>query len=171
MFNPDAGEGMKENWNPFASDLQAEAIEREFDSSWRKRLPKDALSIPPQMPTAASRHTCQYLYKNIVMDGRGRIVPCCAAPQHGMDLVFGNAESGTDVFNSDKYQLARQSFANPNAIEANSTSAGLLQGPFCEKCTWNQDTAQIDKDHIVNYFNAVGHGVFNPASLALLGSW
>jgi MoaA/NifB/PqqE/SkfB family radical SAM enzyme len=169
VFNPEAGEGMLENWNPFPSDLQAEAIEREFDSSWRKRLPKGAEPAPDA--AAASRHTCQYLYKNIVMDGRGRIVPCCAAPQHGMDLVFGNAESGSDVFNSDKYQLARQSFANPTRYRSELDSAGLLQGPFCDKCTWDQDKAQIDKDHVVNYFNAVGHGVFNPASLALLGSW
>jgi len=170
VFNDDAGEGMKENWNPFPSDLQAEAIEREFASSWSQRLPKNSTVESPNAE-AASRHTCQYLYKNIVMDGRGRIVPCCAAPQHGMELVFGNAESGTDVFNSDKYQLARQSFANPERYRRELTSAGLFQGPFCEKCTWNQDTAQIDKEHIVNYFNAVGQGVFNPASLALVGSW
>jgi len=170
VFNHDAGEGMKENWNPFPSDLQAEVIEREFEASWSKRLPKNSEAESPNAE-AASRHTCQYLYKNIVMDGRGRIVPCCAAPQHGMELVFGNAESGTDVFNSDKYQLARQSFANPERYRSELTSAGLFQGPFCEKCTWNQDTAQIDKEHIVNYFNAVGQGVFNPASLALLGSW
>jgi len=170
VFNHDAGEGMKENWNPFPSDLQAEAIEREFASSWSQRLPKNSTVESPNAE-AASRHTCQYLYKNIVMDGRGRIVPCCAAPQHGMELVFGNAESGTDVFNSDKYQLARQSFANPERYRRELTFAGLFQGPFCEKCTWNQDTAQIDKEHIVNYFNAVGQGVFNPASLALLGSW
>jgi len=170
VFNHDAGEGMKENWNPFPSDLQAAVIEREFAASWSQRLPKNSTDETPN-GEAASRHTCQYLYKNIVMDGRGRIVPCCAAPQHGMELVFGNAESGTDVFNSDKYQLARQSFANPERYRSELTSAGLFQGPFCEKCTWNQDTAQIDKEHIVNYFDAVGQGVFNPASLALLGSW
>jgi len=170
VLNHDAGEGMKENWNPFPSDLQAEAIDREFAASWSARLPKNSAIESPNAE-AATRHTCQYLYKNIVMDGRGRIVPCCAAPQNGMDLVFGNAESGTDVFNSDKYQLARQSFANPERYRSELTSAGLFQGPFCEKCTWNQDSAQIDKEHIVNYFNAVGQGVFNPASLALLGSW
>ena len=81
-----------------------------------------------------------------------------------MDLVFGNAESGSDVFNSDKYQLARQHFANPTRYRSELDAAGLLQGPFCDRSAPGiKDKAQIDKDHVVNYFNAVGHGVFNPA--------
>ncbi len=63
------------------------------------------------------------------------------------------------------------SFANPTRYRSELDAAGFLQSPFCDKCPWDQDKAQIDTDHVVNYFNAVGHGVFNPASLALLGSW
>jgi MoaA/NifB/PqqE/SkfB family radical SAM enzyme len=157
------------NWNPFPAELQAEAFEHEFASRWSARLADDAAGMPD--PEASSRHACHYLYKNMVMDGRGRILPCCAAPQPGLDLVFADAKSGEDVYNSEKYRLARLSFANPELYKIEQAASASGPGPYCAKCVWNQDNAQIDNDHLNTYFQAVGRGVFNPASLATLTSW
>ena len=159
------------NWNPFPADLQAEAIEQEFASRWSSRLGDDREAGVPN-PEATSLHTCHYLYKNMVMDGSGRILPCCAAPQPGLNLVFGDAKSGEDVYNSEKYRLARLSFANPELYRSEQAATSAPgPGPFCEKCEWNQDNAQIDSEHLNTYFQAVGRDVFNPASLATLTSW
>ncbi len=159
-----------DNWNPFPSELQAEAIEQEFASRWSGRLVDDRDAGIPD-PEASSRHTCHYLYKNMVMDGRGRILPCCAAPQPGLDLVFADAKSGEDVYNSEKYRLARLSFANPELYRIEQAASAPGAGPFCEKCEWNQDKAQIDNEHLRTYFQAVGSQLFDPASLATLASW
>ena len=159
-----------DNWNPFPSELQAEAIEREFASGWRQRLVDDSDAGVPD-PAASARHTCHYLYKNMVMDGRGRVLPCCAAPQPGMDLVFGDAKSGEDVYNSEKYRLARLSFANPELYQVENAANAPAPGPYCAKCEWNQEKAQIDSDHLMTYFHAVGHHIFDDASRAILSSW
>ncbi len=169
VFNPEAGEGMLENWNPFPSELQAEAIEREFESSWRKRFPK-IWRPPPRTPTPPPA-TPANISTKISSWMAAAVSSRAAPPPNTARNSYSPTPNPTQTFSTEKYQLARQHFANPTRYRAELDSAGLLQGPFCEKCTWNQDTAQIDKDHIVNYFNAVGHGVFNPESLALLGSW
>jgi len=158
-----------DNWNPFPSELQAEAIEQEFASGWRQRLVDDGDAGIPD-PNATSRHTCHYLYKNMVMDGRGRVLPCCAAPQPGMDLVFGDANSGKDVYNSEKYRLARLSFANPELYQVENAVNAPAPGPYCAKCEWNQEKAQIDKEHLLTYFHAAGPA-FTDASRAILSSW
>ncbi len=158
------------NWNPFPSELQAEAIEQEFASSWRERLADDSDAGLPDA-AASSRHTCHYLYKNMVMDGRGRVLPCCAAPQPGMDLVFGDAKSGENVYNSEKYRLARLSFANPELYQVENAENAPAPGPYCAKCEWNQEKAQIDNEHLKTYFHAVGHRIFDDASRAILSSW
>jgi MoaA/NifB/PqqE/SkfB family radical SAM enzyme len=159
-----------DNWNPFPSELQAEAIEQEFASGWRRRLVDESeVGVPD--PDASSRHTCHFLYKNMVMDGGGRILPCCSPPHPGMDLVFGDAKSGEDVYNSEKYRLARLAFANPELFRVENAENAPAPGPYCARCEWNQDKAQIDNDHLLTYFHAAGNGVFNDASRAILSSW
>jgi len=170
LFHSDWIEQASDNWNPFPSELQAETIERQFASRWSDRLVDDREAGVPD-PEASSRHTCHYLYKNMVMDGRGRILPCCAAPQPGLNLVFADANSGEDVYNSEKYRLARLSFANPEVYRSEQAGSAPGAGPFCEKCEWNQDRAQINNANLGTYFRAVGPQIFNPASLATLTSW
>lgn len=170
QFHSGLGEETIENWNPFPSELQSEAIEQEFASRWSGRLVDDGDAGIPD-PEASSRHACHYLYKNMVMDGRGRILPCCAAPQPGLDLVFGDAKSGQDVYNSEKYRLARLSFANPELYKIERAASAPGPGPYCAKCEWNQDKAQIDNARLRTYFQATGRRVFDPASLATLTSW
>jgi len=170
LFHSDTGGRADENWNPFPSDINAELIEREFAATWQERFAN--VNDPGSAnPPARAEHTCHYLYKNIVMDARGRVMPCCGAPRPDIDLVFGTAQSGADVFNTDKYRLARLSFANPEQYRTEQAAAGTLMGPYCANCDWNQDRAQIDKESLKNYFAAVGTDIFNPASIATLSSW
>ena len=163
VFSPHIARGMAENWNPFPAELQTEAIEQEFAASWSERLVAESDAGNP------NAHTCHYLYKNIVMDGSGRILPCCGAPQPHVDLVFENAQSAADLFNSEKYRLARLSFANPEQYRAKQAST-LTPAPYCANCEWSHK-AQIDTEHLKNYFVIVGSDVFSPASVALLSSW
>jgi len=72
---------------------------------------------------------------------------------------------------SEKYRLARLSFANPELYQVENAVNAPAPGPHCARCEGNQDKAQIDNDHLITYFNAVGHGVFNAASRAILTSW
>ena len=169
-FCSDHGIRMTENWNPFPSDIDAERIEEAFAADWQQRCATVGNSAADDHQ-ASSRHTCHYLYKNITMDATGRILPCCGAPRPNRDLLFGTAQSGTDVFNSEKYRLARLSFANPELYRIQQDSAGLANSPHCAICDWNQDHAQIDNENLRNYFRAAGRAVFTSASISVLSSW
>src|SRR5260370_21632794 len=80
LFHSDLGERMIENWNPFPSEIEAGPIEREFAANWRERVSNVSHSEGADTQVS-SGHTCHYLYKNIVMDAAGRILPWCASPQ------------------------------------------------------------------------------------------
>jgi MoaA/NifB/PqqE/SkfB family radical SAM enzyme len=75
-------EKLSENYDEHLDELATESIEQEFEASW-----VDKLAQCPQMsrPRAPSQHTCHWLYKNMVMDANGRVLPCAAAPKPGAD--------------------------------------------------------------------------------------
>src|SRR5205807_10668264 len=84
-LNPGWAAGMSGNWNSFPEDLNTAAFEHEFEAPWSgaaERLSADPVSTVPA--TAG----CPWLYKNIVMDANGRILPCCASPAPDKELVF-----------------------------------------------------------------------------------
>ena len=146
-----------ENW---PTELRAPEIEAAYDSSWIHPLP--ATSHPP------SEHTCQWLYRNLVMDANGRVLPCCAAPKPGVDLVFDRfGESTEDSFNAGKFRLARTYFASPGAYAAAKSNSD----PYCVKCEWNQDTAHTDSAQVEQYFRTVPGGVFDRNAIAQLANW
>jgi hypothetical protein len=170
-FRSDAGRRTVENWNPLPSEIQAGAIEREFSVRWRERSASAAYT--GTAPTQAKpRHTCRYLYGNIAMDANGRILPCCSAPTPEKGLVFGSVPYGGDHFNSEKYRLARLSFANPELYRMERAAVGLDWAPHCAACDWhdNQGKARVDRDQVKYYFSGVGRDVFSPISLAILSS-
>ena len=154
------------NWNPFGAEPAPPAIEREFASSWADRL----TSLPDDIDrdNSHSRHVCHWLYKNMVMDATGRIIPCCAAPQPHSDLVFAHfTADAPESFNSAKYRVARQSF-----IEK-PVAAAVEPQPHCVNCDWfsDQQAAQIDSAQVQNYLNSVGKDLFDKASLSFLSKW
>ncbi len=144
------------NWNPFSDSVDEPAIMQAFDNSWIDQVVKDS---PP-----SSGHTCHWLYKNIVMDATGRIMPCCGAPRPDINLVFGAFDGkGGDSFNSEKYRQARDWFAG----RASPTG----DDPHCTCCEWDQTTANIGGPEIRGYFEAADEVFFDYQSVRLLSNW
>jgi MoaA/NifB/PqqE/SkfB family radical SAM enzyme len=144
---------LAENWNPFPDSVPAEVMAQAFDRSWGDQVLDDR---------AQTRgHTCHWLYKNIIMDATGRIMPCCGAPAPDKDLVFASFD-GADAFNSEKYRQARSWFATGEASEA---------APYCTKCEWDHTTVNIGGPEIRRYFRAADSAFFDGRSLDLLSGW
>ena len=84
-----------------------------------ERNPSTAAGVAGVLPDghygteSVTDSSCKWLYRSITLDASGRIFPCCAAPRPDMDLVFSQFEPGgtAEVYNSEKYQLARLAFA------------------------------------------------------------
>ncbi len=195
-FKPDTAEALYANFNPFPGELASESIEREFAVGWAERLGLNA-----GLNAAAPAHTCHWLYKTMVMDAGGRVLPCCSAPAPQRDLVFseqGDQPPGAvpfqveDHYNSPKYNLARSYFADPEGYRRASAAAETQ--PHCVNCEWNQTETNFNNRHLQNYFKgAESHAVamhdprpssllsrlapaprsdlFDPASLELLCNW
>ena len=145
-----------ENWNPFPELLDATAIESAFASSW---------SAPDEAGAPSSGHTCHWLYKNMVMDAHGRIMPCCGAPRPDTNLVFADFErSNGDSFNSERYRQARSFFREERA-PADGDS------PFCTQCEWDHTTVNIGSPEIRRYFRAANAGLFDRRSVGMLADW
>jgi MoaA/NifB/PqqE/SkfB family radical SAM enzyme len=167
-FNTASDRGMLENWNPFPSEINAEAFEGAFEVSWLNRF-------QPQLQSAVrAKSRCSYLYKNMVMDANGRVLPCCAAPQPDVDLNFSIFDEGAaDPFNAEKYKLARLSFTDKASYRIERAKSLLTKDPHCLKCDWyaNQATAQIDGAQIRTYLEATPRSVFDDRSKDILSSW
>ncbi|HET9321692.1 MAG TPA: radical SAM/SPASM domain-containing protein [Bryobacteraceae bacterium] len=148
--------GQPENWNPFPDSVDASTIARAFENPWNQQTAGDA---PP-----SSGHTCHWLYKNMVMDATGRIMPCCGGPRPDTNLVFGTfSDNGTDPFNSEKYRQARAWFSGDTPPSDDA--------PHCTKCEWDQTTVNIGSPEIRRYFRAADAAFFDRRSLDILSGW
>jgi MoaA/NifB/PqqE/SkfB family radical SAM enzyme len=202
-LKPNFVEAIHANFNPFPGELAAESIEREFAISWSARLMASSASggAEAELVPREPGHTCHWLYKAMVMDAGGRVLPCCAAPSPQRDLVFseqGDQVPGTldyeaaDHYNSAKYNSVRSYFADPESYRRAAT-AGETQ-PHCVKCEWNQTETNFGNQHLRNYFTgaelhafskkyegsgsllrklapALASDVFDAASLEMLCNW
>lgn len=131
------------NWNPFPASVETGTIARAFEGGWDKQSASD----PP-----SSGHTCHWLYKNVVMDANGRIMPCCGAPRPDTNLVFATFDdAGADPFNSEKYRQARSFFSGAAPAFGNP--------PHCVNCEWDQTTVNIGSQEIRRYFRAADAGI------------
>jgi hypothetical protein len=144
------------NWNPFPEDVDGRAILEAFENSWSDQSTSDS---PP-----TSGHTCHWLYKNMVMDGNGRIMPCCGAPRPDINLVFGTFDgNGSDPFNSERYRQARAWFAGRTSPSSDA--------PHCTRCEWDHTVVNIGSPEVRRYFWAADAAFFDPRSLSLLSGW
>ena len=146
----------RDNWNPFPDNLDEGAISRAYDNPWNHEVARDS-------PTS-SGHTCHWLYKNIVMDAVGRVLPCCGAPTPDMNLVFATFDdAGGDPFNSEEYRLARSWFSGhvPPSESA----------PPCSRCVWDQTRVSIGGPEIRRYFRTADAAYFDRRSLDILSDW
>jgi hypothetical protein len=167
QFHSDSDQRMIANWNPFPSEIEAAHLKHIFETSWKDRT-------IPEEKAASAVHTCHYLYKNMVMDATGRILPCCAAPRPDADLVFAKFQpDAADLFNTEKHRLARTFFAFKTAGDGHLPKADSPGSPHCVKCDWysDQTTAHIDRAQIGRYLKATGAGVFDDKTAQTLTSW
>ena len=177
-FSPHTAEAVYANFNPFPNELAAVGIGHEFAMSWSARLGADAVLAEKE-----SAHACHWLYRVMVMDAGGRVLPCCCSPTTQRDLVFseqGDQPPAGDHYNSLKYELSRSYFADPEGYRKASAASGRTD-PHCVNCTWNQEETNFGSQHLQNYFKgsefqkASIHGepatVFDAESLALLCNW
>ncbi len=144
------------NWNPFPESVDAATIARAFESPWDSRQAAEEPSNPG--------HTCHWLYKNIVMDAGGRILPCCGAPRPDAHLVFTTIdESPVHPFNSEEHRQARSILSGAPAPSE--------RAPYCVNCEWDKTTVNIGGSEIRHYFRAADAGLFPRATLGLLSEW
>ena len=176
-FNPLIAEGMYGNFNPFPAELAAAAIAREFAVAWAHRFQESRANLG----APEARHTCQWLYRAMVMDAGGRVLPCCCSPTPQRDLVFSEQpehERALDHYNSAKYDQVRTYFADPEAYRRTSNG----HDPHCVNCTWNQEETNFGNPHLQNYLRGVefhtsggnyeSYGtIFDPGCVELLCTW
>lgn len=116
-----------------ASDMAAE-IQKCFEYSWERRF-HETPGIDEDR--RRSGPTCDWLYHNVTMDGAGRIMPCCMAPdKSNKHVVFGNY-TDSDIVNSPMAKLARLSFADRQMYDAITKDLPEKSRPYCAIC---QDT-------------------------------
>jgi pyruvate-formate lyase-activating enzyme len=141
------------NWNLFPHDLEAERIGIAFERGFEGGSSSGR--------TVGSGHTCHWLYKNIVMDANGRILPCCGAPGSDGRLNFGSFDcENPDPFNTPRYRHARAYFAGQRGPEYDA-----LQ---CHGCDWDQTAVNIGGPEIRGYFRAADARFFDRKSVDLL---
>jgi hypothetical protein len=144
---------LAENWNPFPGSVPHDVIAKAFEGAFGDRPSGDDIRN--------AGHTCHWLYKNIVMDATGRIMPCCGAPAQEKKLVFASFD-GADAFNSEKYRQARSWFATGETSD---------DSPYCTKCEWDHTSVNIGGPEIRRYFRAADAGFFDARSLDILADW
>ncbi len=154
----------------------AAAIDREYETTWSERLERQPPEIRRDIEREHSqaKHVCHWLYKNMVMDATGRVIPCCAAPRPDADLVFAQfGGNGAEAFNSEKYRLARLSFADKEEFAQARGGSLLDRDPHCVTCDWygDQAAAQIDSAQVSSYFRGAADGLFGDQSIGRLAGW
>jgi MoaA/NifB/PqqE/SkfB family radical SAM enzyme len=157
-LNPHIGEDLQRNFGHKPVDNAATVIDRAFVSSW---------SDTPTSSNAPSEsaHTCSWLYKNMVMDANGRVMPCCSAPEPDANVVFAQFPDNANPYNSELYQRARRFFAN-GMVKSNEAAA-----PYCEECTWNQEHTEICAEHVADYLRTSGRELADEAAIEALANW
>jgi hypothetical protein len=115
----------------------APRVEALFNRSWESRLHESGGSGEASHPQSS---TCDWLYHNITLDGAARLMPCCMAPdKQDKFLVFerlsaGGGDGAKDWINSPMARLARLSFQNRKAYEAEVVQMAREDQPFCARC-------------------------------------
>jgi MoaA/NifB/PqqE/SkfB family radical SAM enzyme len=122
-----------------------DTIDRHFDVTWTQRMASLTITAPaPRKSRRANEgpKPCNWLYKSLTMDARGRIMPCARPPTKDGDLVFSEHTS-PNQFNSRMHKLARQMFAD-EAVYNQQIRVPNAPDPYCTKCEHRDQKADID---------------------------
>jgi hypothetical protein len=134
VFHPPARNGARHSRPAFSEGVSA-AIEAAFKQSWQERFHETGSE-----PAATENRTCSWLYFNMTMDGAGRVMPCCMAPDKSeRKLVFSTFEASPalkplSIVNSPMATLARESFASPESYRVKAGLRGHHELPYCARC-------------------------------------
>jgi len=121
--------------------------------------------------------TCQWLYKNIVMDAKGNILTCCMAPTPERDLVFSNITYSTslpfkNVFNSKKFRLARKFYSDIYSFSEDIKELDLNGLPYCIKCGGMNNTLTITNQILKYYLEDISlFSMLSDNSRKILTEW
>ena len=118
--------------------------------------------------------TCPWLYKGIVMDALGRVLPCCGAPRDDVNLVYApfDAETTCEAYNSDMFARSRISFSDRDLFQDITGNADGSEIPYCAKCEWNKNTFFANPGDLMEYFHAedLFHTI-DDANMDRLANW
>jgi MoaA/NifB/PqqE/SkfB family radical SAM enzyme len=165
-FTETAETRIRRNIIGYEDAAATEVIDREFERSWSASVLQ-----PDNEPVKPSDHACRWIYTNMTVDAMGRVIPCCAAPSKNYDLVFGNVSETEEAFNSDKYLLSRQHFANPSAYQAAKQLKVLNQDPHCVNCKWDQEHTNVNNEHVRQYLHAIAGDALDASAMNTLVGW
>ncbi len=144
------------------SDIPREAaINALYGSKWQDQYPVPAgryaepAGLRKETPPEAGS-TCPWLYKGIVMDALGRILPCCGAPNDHVNLVCGQFDEQKPfaVYNSDMFVQSRLSFSDRDLFKSITENVSDSEIPYCSKCVWSKDTFFANRGDLIEYFLA-----------------
>jgi MoaA/NifB/PqqE/SkfB family radical SAM enzyme len=146
------------NWNNSSDKWEKEShnnVELNYqpEKTWTTLLnsfPQNELS----KSEPENKYTCEWLYKNIVMDAHGNIIPCCAPPTKNRNLIFPGLlkhNSSEELFNSSMYFLARQSFSDNKSYKEEIEDLETKDIPYCNECGGNNSSLNVDNSHLQNY--------------------
>jgi MoaA/NifB/PqqE/SkfB family radical SAM enzyme len=168
-------EKFAENYAVDSDEMATETIQREFETSWADKLVEHRKRQPASttLPIVPSEHTCHWLYKTMVMDANGRVLPCCAAPHSAGELVFSTLTHTRpgDCFNSELYQEARLFFADNAAYQQERAQSGGTPGPYCAGCTFEQLATDIGPKEIAQSLRTFGKGIIDSQTIQILSGW
>lgn len=143
--------------------LDAERIQSAYEQPWEQP--------PEHEANSRSSHACHWLYKNLVMDATGRVMPCCAAPTPSNHLVFTEFQTASDdPFNSPKHRRARALFAGDSDLRPEAAERTEASIP-CSNCEWDQTKVNIGAREIERYFRQADPMFFDARARRLLSQW
>jgi MoaA/NifB/PqqE/SkfB family radical SAM enzyme len=168
-------EKFSENYGVHLDEMATETIGHEFEGSFVAKLAQhlERQPVSTNQSDIRSDHTCHWLYKNMVMDANGRILPCASAPRPDAELVFSTFthERPEDCFNSELYQEARLFFADKAAYQVERAVAGGIPGPYCAGCEWNQLVTDIGGGAVAQALRTFGEGLIDSRTIGILSDW
>jgi MoaA/NifB/PqqE/SkfB family radical SAM enzyme len=139
----------KAHLGKMTDELASDIIDRAFSKSWLQRY-LDAVDhdeAEPIVQSSASQKPCNWIYKSLTMDARGRVLPCARPPSRSGDLIFGTFDS-EDSFNTKMHRLGRLVMSNTDAYEEARMQSGVVE-PYCARCEHRNQKADIDTEETV----------------------
>ncbi len=150
-------------------DLPASEIDEQFELPWAERLAERSV----EEPSRGGVSTCPWLYQSLTLDARGRVLPCCMAPEKALHRVYGSVPGdGPLLFNEPDYRMSRLAFADRAEFDAVGGALSSQDVPFCAICTANPElTYTLDRDVGRDLALLDAQGLISPGSLDDLTRW